>query len=197
MASSGSDWAIRRVESLISAKLTVRLLRSPPLALSARSMSPAIGRCEGTAVKGALQFPQNWLFGRFECPQATQTIPKGLPQFSQNAFVGLFSLLQYRQSIRKTLSHHGYWADYRLTRCDTMANTAAAEQPWANLPQEISCAARHQRLSKVMSSTVGCRTRVAARLFMIPALSLANTTLTGKVAPNAGTKKANSVSESG
>src|SRR5579871_6413218 len=169
MASSGSDCAIRRVESLISAKLTVRFFRSPPLALSARSMSPAIGRCEeGTTVKGALQFPQNWLFRRFRCPQAAQTIPKGFPQLSQNAFVGLFSLLQYRQNIRKTLNHHGYWAHYRLIRGDTMANTAAPEALCANLPQEISRAARHQRLSKIMSSTVGCSTRVAARLFTTP-----------------------------
>jgi hypothetical protein len=110
-------------------------LRSPPLTLSARSISPAIGRCEGTAVKGALQFPQNWLFERFRCPQATQTIPKGLPQLSQNAFVGLFSLLQYRQSIRKTLSRHGNWGDYRLIPGDTMVNSAAAGGAPRGYPQ--------------------------------------------------------------
>jgi hypothetical protein len=79
-------------------------LRSPPLKLRARNISPAVARDEGTGAKGALQLPQNWLFARLIWPHATHTIPSGFPQASQNPLVALLSLLQYRQSIREPFS---------------------------------------------------------------------------------------------
>src|SRR5450432_2283264 len=110
IASSGSDRSIRPVELLMSAKITVRRLRSPPLALRTRSTSSADGRGEAAEPKGALQLPQKWLLGRLIWPQAAQAGSSGFPQVSQNALVALLSLSQYRQCIRETLSRQ-YGAD--------------------------------------------------------------------------------------
>src|ERR1700686_1290509 len=93
IAFSGSARSIRPVELLMSAKITVRRLRSPPLALRARSTSSADGRAAEAAAgpSGALHLPQKWLLGRLIWPQAGQTASRGFPQASQNAFVALLS----------------------------------------------------------------------------------------------------------
>src|ERR1700722_8075933 len=129
IASSGSVSSIRLVELLMSAKTTVRCLRSPPLMLRTRSTSSVVGRDE-RAARGVAQLPQNRLFGRLRWLHAAQTIPSGFPHVSQNAFVALLSLLQYRQSIRRDLEPSlATKPDYRRNDDVSMVNTRPEAPP--------------------------------------------------------------------
>src|SRR5579859_7394250 len=93
--------SISCVESLMSAKRTVRSFLSPPLVLRTAKMScddPAVDTAANVA-RAAPHCPQKRLLGLLALPHLPHVAPRGEPQLSQNSLSSLFGCPQLRQSM--------------------------------------------------------------------------------------------------